>query len=349
MVNSELPKDQIGQSLENSSNKKDLNLVSSIESNPIRKDSEYSKTEPKTNQNDFKKISSKIDEIENEVLTWRTKREELNQRVIDKAKSRNAKNKEVKNFIKIANDEKKMRDEINKKITEIKPQKKMLDEKIQLNRKILDEAEKKLENKSEPKSDVNNRRNSGHLLNKYQKEIKNLEWKLQTQTLDIREERMVVERIADLDGKFEELSSFTNLNTEKRKAYTNLRKNRKEIRQLIKVINAFVKESRIHHRLMIESYNKANSIRKKADTIHFEIQKVKKEADAVHNLYVNKIKEKRALSDKISIYKKSTRKEKEFVKEITKKKQASEALERSKDGKKISFEDFKSLIDRGLI
>jgi len=337
MVNSELPNDQ-SQAFERNESEK----TSKIDTDEvINIDSEVAKLGNALSKSEFKKISIKIDEIENEVLIWRAKREKLNFQVIEQAKIRNIKNKEVKDLILNANDEKKKRNAKNYRITELKPQKLVLDEEIKKYKKILDSAEKKLEN-IEDQNSVKNAKNSHYLLKRYQKEIKNLEWKLQTKSFEIKEERMIVDKIAELDGKFEELAVFNNLGREKRKAYTFLRKNRKAIRIIIKEMNSLVKESRIHHKTMIESYSGANSKRKEADAIHYEIQKIKKEADTIHYEYVGKIKEKRKLVEKISKYKKSSRKEKDHVKEITKREKATKALERSKDGKKITFEEFKA-------
>ena len=64
-------------------------------------------------------------------------------------------------------------------------------------------------------------------------------------------------------------------------------------------MNGFVKESRIHHKKMVEAFSKANTVRKEADTIHADIQKIKTQADLIHSEFVEKIKLKRALSNKI--------------------------------------------------
>ena len=49
-----------------------------------------------------------------------------------------------------------------------------------------------------------------YMLKKYSKELKHLEWRLQTETFTINEERMIVERIADLDGKYAKLAKRKN-------------------------------------------------------------------------------------------------------------------------------------------
>ena len=306
MVKSDTPIEQ-NQALENTESDKQ-NKLDSVLVKDTNKDN-IEKLIPESNdikssmtKAEFLDISKKIDRIENEVQIWRSKREELNTSVMEKSKIRNKKNDEVKEYISKANEEKKKRDEVNKRINELKPQKIAVDETIQKYKKVLNETEKKLEGVEEPKS-THDTKKSYYLLKKYKKEMKDLEWKLQTKSFNIKEERMIVDRIAELDEKFEELAVYNNLGKEKRKAYSILRKNRKVMRKIVKEMNSLIKESRVHHKSMIDSYNTANSIRKEADSVHFDIQKTKKEADTIHNEYVEKIKEKRKLTEKIAKYK----------------------------------------------
>jgi uncharacterized coiled-coil DUF342 family protein len=119
--------------------------------------------------------------------------------------------------------------------------------------------------------------------------------------------------------------------------------------KLVKEINLLVKESRIHHNSMIENYSKANSLRKEADLVHSEIQKIKTQADLIHGEYIEKVKTRRTLANRIKKYSQKLHaeqksKEAEVIKEKT-----TNVLQKTKDGKKISFDDFKSLIDLGLI
>jgi uncharacterized coiled-coil DUF342 family protein len=100
---------------------------------------------------------------------------------------------------------------------------------------------------------------------------------------------------------------------------------------------------------MIEGYHQANSLRKEADNTHAEIQRIKQEADTVHQEYVNKIKEKRKLSDALRKIQRRERDQQAAVAKEKLKEKTEKADKLAKEGKKISFEDFKALINRGLI
>ena len=291
---------------------------------------------------EFRNISSQVRELENQVRIWRRKREDLNSQVIEKTKLRNQKNEEVKSLISQANEDKALRDEFNEKIADLKNQKQIIEIQLKEYEKIYEEAESKLEPVELPK-------NMNSQLKKNQKEIKNLEWKLQTQTFSLEEERILVDRIADLDQKIEGLSEFKNLSKEKIKSFHNVRKLKNQMYKTIREMNGFVKESRIHHKKMVEAFSKANTVRKEADTIHADIQKIKTQADLIHSEFVEKIKLKRALSNKIKKFSQKLQAEQKSRETKAIKEKSTNVLQKTKDGKKISFEDFKSLIDLGLI
>ena len=291
---------------------------------------------------EYRNISSHVRGLENQVRIWRRKREDLNSQVIEKTKLRNQKNEEVKALISQANEDKALRDEFNEKIADLKNQKQIIEIQLKEYEKIYEEAESKLEPVELPK-------NMNSQLKKNQKEIKNLEWKLQTQTFSLEEERILVDRIADLDQKIEGLSEFKNLSKEKIKSFHNVRKLKNQMYKTIREMNGFVKESRIHHKKMVEAFSKANTVRKEADTIHADIQKIKTQADLIHSEFVEKIKLKRALSNKIKKFSQKLQAEQKSRETKAIKEKSTNVLQKTKDGKKISFEDFKSLIDLGLI
>ncbi|MHA2364489.1 MAG: DUF7121 family protein [Candidatus Hodarchaeales archaeon] len=294
------------------------------------------------------KLKRQIYEIESEVRIWRSKREHLNAQVIDMAKIRNQKNLEVRELINKANEEKKLRNNANKEISDLKMKKSTLTKEIETYQKELEKKDVELEKKNTSKEKIPSKQFIN--IKRLQKDIKELEWKLQTiSNLPLDQEREIVDRIATLDEQMESLIEFREIGKEKRQILNGLRNGRKDLRKTISQMNKRVRESRQHHKTMIECFNKANIIRKEADSQHNSIQKIKKEADTIHNEYVEKIKTKKKLSSKISRHMKKQKavqkaKEREVIKERT-----DVALQRTKDGKKISFDEFKALIDRGLI
>jgi len=80
------------------------------------------------------------------------------------------------------------------------------------------------------------------------------------------------------------MQEFQELSKEIRDARFNLSKNRQKLRKTIQAMNKLARESRTFHTTMIDGYHEANKIRKEADNIHADIQKIKKSADKVNLL-----------------------------------------------------------------
>ena len=237
MVNFDTPNEQIEDTLCIAIDK----VINSIDSAPAPHHDDALTYE------EYRIINSQIRELENQVRVWRKKREELNAQVIEKTKLRNQKNEEVKSLINLANEDKLLRDEFNTKISDLKSQKQIIDLQLKENEKELEAAESKLDPIDIPK-------NMNNQLKKLQKELKDLEWKLQTQTFSLDEERVIVDKISDLDEKIQGLSEFKNLSKEKIKSFHTVRKLKNQMYKTIREMNGLVKESRLHHKKMVESY-----------------------------------------------------------------------------------------------
>ena len=309
-----------------------------------RSDSESIEETP-TNIN-FGDLRDKIGEIESEVRNWRSKREELNNQVIDKAKTRNDLNTKVKELITTANEAKAERDKANTEINKLKEEKNEYQKEIERLVAIVEktDGEQEKPQKNIPQNVTNKK------IKKLQQDIKTLEWKLQTTgNITIQEERDVVDRIATYEQELEELQQYQELSKERQEAGYKLRISRQKLRKTIQTMNKLARDSRASHTTMIEGYHEANKIRKEADTIHADIQKIKEKADAVHAEYVNKIKEKRKLSDKVKKFRKKERDKQAAINREQIQERTDEAVQKTKDGKKITFDDFKNLINKGLI
>ena len=327
--------DTIDDESEIADHESDDDLISVIESTGTT----GSEEEPQINLSDLR---VKIGAIESDVRVWRSRRETLNSQVIDKAKSRNELNAKVRELINTANEEKNSRDAANKEIATLKEEKQQLQQEIEQLQKNLEKADAEIGKASPPTTKFS--------MKDIERQIKDLEWKLQTTSnLTREEEKELVDRISTLEEQQVNLQEYKELSKEKREILEHLRTNRQKLRKSITQMNKRVRESRAHHTKMIEAFNEATVIRKQADSIHAEIQKIKQDADAVHQEYVAKIKEKRKLSEKV---RKVQRKEREVQEREEKEKMQQKtdiAVQKTKEGKKISFEDFKALINRGLI
>jgi uncharacterized coiled-coil DUF342 family protein len=100
---------------------------------------------------------------------------------------------------------------------------------------------------------------------------------------------------------------------------------------------------------MVQAFKKADEVRKEADKSHQDFLTKKKEADAIHQEYIERIQSIRQLSSQVSKIRHEHR-EKQLAEAKEKmEEKAEDALGKFKSGEKLTFEEFRSLIDRGLI
>ncbi len=291
---------------------------------------------------DHKLLSKRIEELENEVRDWREKRENLNNQVIELAKKRNSLNLEVKEAIRVARESREVRDEKNEVISAYKTERNTLQDQIKQNSEKLDEIEKQIDELPPEALKRSNDRNSSRL----KKQVQQLEWKIQTTSnLPIDEERVLVAKISELEEQLSQQEDFEDVFRDRKHFYNKLRSLRSQTRAVTAKMGKEISESRVAHKKMIEMYKDANKYRKDADVFHNEIQAIKGNADKVHQQYVDRIKQKRKLDAEMRAIRATKTAHTEQL--------AADRIEKAKtaikDGKKISFDEFKTMIDQGLI
>ncbi|MHA1166464.1 MAG: coiled-coil protein [Candidatus Hodarchaeales archaeon] len=291
---------------------------------------------------DHKLLSKRIEELENEVREWRRKRETLNNQVIELAKKRNSLNIEVKEAIKIARENRDIRDKKNEIISAYKAERNSLQEQISQFSEKLDKIEKKISELPPETLKRSYDRNSHRL----KKQVQQLEWKIQTTSnLPLDEERALVARISELEDQLSQQEDVEDVFRDRKYCSNKLRSLKNQLRAVTAKMGREIAESRVAHKKMIEMYKDANKYRKDADVFHNEIQEIKSDADKVHQQYVERIKQKRKLDAKMRAIRATKTAQIEQL--------AAERVEKAKtaikDGKKISFDEFKTMIDQGLI
>lgn len=224
--------------------------------------------------------SAGIDELKPEIRSRENKRYEI----LDKLKQINKERNELKDERNNLNTEasqsfqkvqelKKKRDEVNKEIKEIKG----IREGVLLELKQLSNREKEIIEVLKESNDHGRSRRGGDL-RRINKEIDQLDWKLQTTpNLTRNEEKFLMERIEDLSSKLGEAESKEAIQKEIR----DLRKYKSTLKATLddnwNRLNELVKTSQDRHNRISELY---------------EIGKAAKEkADQKHQLFVTKMKE----------------------------------------------------------
>ncbi|MHA1207121.1 MAG: DUF7121 family protein [Candidatus Hodarchaeales archaeon] len=193
----------------------------------------------------------KISNIEANARDIKQQREELNRKVTTIANKRNNLNEQVKELIVSAKEEREKRDQCNQLISDIKEKKNIFLKELEGFDGQIQRLEEQL-NQSQDKNTQQKRR-PNISTRRIQKEIQDLEWKLQTTSnLSITEEREIVDQINRLEQRFREARESDVISRDLKTIYNRIRDLRGKLRSLDRDLRTKAHESRLHHKSMIK-------------------------------------------------------------------------------------------------
>ncbi|MDH5795660.1 MAG: hypothetical protein OEZ24_06075 [Candidatus Bathyarchaeota archaeon] len=177
-------------------------------------------------------------------------------------------------------------------------------------------------------------------------EIEAIEWKIQTQSLSLDEERGLVEQakalesqmkvyreVADMNDKIEELQNEATTLKDERASYGDK-------------ISEMARESQRFHEKMIERLESSRKLKAEADQMHEKYIERREQARALHLEYVKALEQIKALREKM---REGEREERAKQEAHLRDKLEKEALDKLKRGEKLTFEEFKILAEQGKI
>lgn len=275
-------------------------------------------------------------------------REGFNRKVTSIANKRNLLNEQVKELIKTAKEEREKRDNCNGTISKIKEKKLLLLKEVE----GFEEQAKRLDrqlNGIQEKKDQPKRR-SELSARKIRHNIQELEWKIQTTSnLSIAEERDIVEKIARLEQKFREVHETDVVARDLKTILSRINVLKARYRGLENELRSQARESRFHHKTMIQAFKNADILRKQADELHAQFLESKEQANAIHNEYLSYIREISHLRQEINKNKQKFRAQQDAQRREKIEEKTEDARKKFEEGRKLSFEEFRALIDKGLI
>ncbi len=179
-----------------------------------------------------------------------------------------------------------------------------------------------------------------------QREIEMIEWKIQTTSLPVKDEEILISQVRNLETQ---LSTYKQLEKTKDELIV-LRTEEKvleaEAKSCHEKLAELVEKSQKLHEDMFENLNKASSLKVEADSAHQKYVAIKQQAQNLHQKCVE-------LSDKAKTfeiqlqeaeYKKQAKRKRELLKELEER-----AFEKLKHGEKLTWEEFKILAEKKKI
>lgn len=275
-----------------------------------------------------------LNEIDQKLESFKEKQYSLNENIkvlVEKRDKFNIKSKESRQKIF---EQKKIRDELNNKVKTLKQKRDKT--RLQIREKI--EEIKYYRQKIDSFRDKLPKRKSIDL----QKEIDDIDWKIQTTTLELDEEKQLVEQVKIIATQ---LSKYKKIDKQKLIIY----KIQTELDKLDKIANTaheelskIAKKSQEIHKVISLTIDELNNVKEKADQHHISYLEEKKEYEPLKDEITELLNKKKNL---LKIIKEKDENKKRENEQKLKKKIKTEAQIKLKNGKKLSLQEFKIMTE----
>jgi len=284
----------------------------------------------------LKDKTQKIEELQEKLSVLKEQRDRLNIEARRWAEKRNKLNEQVKDLRSEICELRSERDELNTKVRELK----------QLREKTKNEIHETIEEIKNLNQQIKAlaKKKPSRSLQTLQKKLDEIEWEIQTTSLNLREEKELVDQV----GKLE-----TQVNIHKKLEMTH-----QKTLELQTEIKAMEAKNKSYHQKLTEKAQKSQEIHNKMLEKINEVKELKMEADNMHQSFLTTRQKTKPTQEGITTIlnqikllreeiRKAEEKEKKKSEEALKRKIRKEAKEKLKQGEKITWEEFKILTEKG--
>jgi uncharacterized coiled-coil DUF342 family protein len=175
-----------------------------------------------------------------------------------------------------------------------------------------------------------------------QKEFDDIEWKIQTTSLDMQEEKRLMERVKQLETQLS--------------VYKKMDQHIKKISELRKELEPFEAKADATHQELTDIAKRSQELHAKMIAKIAESKDVKSEADRLHDAYIKAKEQVRPLHEEIKkltgqkrklqiAVREEDEKRKKSVEQALKEKLGSQAKDKLERGEKLSWDEFKLLAE----
>ncbi len=175
-----------------------------------------------------------------------------------------------------------------------------------------------------------------------EKEIHDIEWRIQTTPLDLREEKRLVEEVKQLEPQ---LNIYRKIEQQNEKI-AELRKELKTLEARANVhhqeLIATAQKSQGLHANMVAKINEAKNIKREADRLHSAYIQAKEQAEPLYQEIKEITEKKKKLQDAM---REESEKRRKNAEKALKEKLESQARDKLQQGKKLSWDEFQLLAD----
>jgi uncharacterized coiled-coil DUF342 family protein len=177
-------------------------------------------------------------------------------------------------------------------------------------------------------------------------ELDKLEWKIQTEPHSIEEERRLVSHVKSLEIQMEAYRRAEAIRSRITKTEEDVNALRQDSLGDREKIHELARKSQSFHENMIARLGKAKELKKEADEMHGRYVEYRDKARAQHAKYLDVLAQIKAFHAEVRKKEEAERAEQEAN---IRSQLEKTALEKLKNGKKLTFEEFKILAEQGKL
>ena len=183
-------------------------------------------------------------------------------------------------------------------------------------------------------------------LRQVQKEIEEIDWKIQTNSLPVKEEQELVNRVRQLESQLVVQKQIRKVKDELFKLRAEEQKFAAEAKEIHEKLSELAEQSQKHHAQMIEILTKSRELQAEATEAHNKFVESKQQAQEMHQKVVEVLEKIRGIERELkeTADKKQAKRQSELKEELEKR-----AMEKLKRGEKLIWEEFQVLAEKGLI
>ncbi|MQY62534.1 hypothetical protein GH146_04535 [archaeon] len=281
---------------------------------------------------------NKIEALNQELTPTKEERNKLNLEAKKWAEKRNTLNEKVRNLRKDADTIKEKRDAINKQVQELKNLRDQVNTKGKEKRDKISELQEKIRVLNEKRPDGN--------LRQVAREIEEIDWKIQTNSLPVKEEDDLVNQIRQLETQLVVQKRIKKVKDKLFEMQTEQRGFGTEAKTIHEKLSELAEQSQKHHLQMVGILEKAHELQAEANEAHQKHVETRQQAQQQHEKCVELIEKIKAIEQELkeTADKKQAERQGELQKELEER-----ALTKLKRDEKLSWEEFQFLAEKGLL
>jgi len=274
----------------------------------------------------------KMAELDQQLAQTKQERDQLNQEAKKWAEKRNEYHGQIKQLQSEVKSLKEKRDEINLQVQILKAAR----EKAKAQRQEKHEQIVKLREKMRPLAE----RKPTNRLQDLEKRIKDIDWKIQTSSLPLQEEKELVEQVKLLETQRIAHKQLLNLKDKLIEVQTEAKAFGTQAKLKHDELSQLASQSQEFHNHLVETSGKIKTLRQSADQAHQKYLELRQKADKSHEKCVETQKQSKSLKEEMESREKRQYAEKG---QALKDQATAKAREKMKHGEKLTWDEFKLL------